>query len=66
MYTFYDFAHNDPGDYLPDTVFREATNTNGTFCQNILRDKLLFTEMLWGAFKVPEVFALLEHGKLQP
>jgi hypothetical protein len=66
MYTFYDFARNDPGDYLPDTVFREATNINGAFCQNILRDKLLFTEMLRGTFRVPEVFALLERGNLQP
>lgn len=66
MYTFYDFGRNNPKDYLPDTVFREATSINGAFCQNILKDKLLFSELLRDVFKVPEVFALLERGQLHP
>lgn len=66
MYTFYDFGHNDPKDYLPDTVFREATNINGGFCRRVLEDKLLFTRLLGNVFKVPEVFALIERGQLCP
>jgi len=66
MYTFYDFEHHDPRDYLPDTVFREATNINGKVCQNILRDKLLFSHLLGGVFRMPEVFALVDHGQFYP
>ncbi len=64
MYIFYDFEHNDPKDYLPDTVFRAATDINGPFCQNILRDKLLFSRFLSGVFRVPEVFALIDRGQV--
>lgn len=63
MYTFYDFEHNDPQDYLPDTAFRAATNINGVLCQNILKDKLLFAAMLQGTFKVPQVFGLIDRGQ---
>lgn len=64
MYTFYDFKHNNPADYLPDTLFRETTNINGSFCQRILSDKLLFGQIVGDAFRVPEVLALLERGQL--
>jgi len=66
MYTFYDFEHNDPREYLPDTVFREATNINGKFCQAILQDKLLFSKLLGGMFRTPEIFGLIERGRFQP
>lgn len=67
-YTLYDFGQNDPKDYLPDTVFREATAINGEFCRRVLEDKLLFTRFVQDFFKVsgfrvPEVFALLERGQ---
>ena len=65
-YTLYDFEQNDPKAYLPDTVFREATAINGTFCRRVLEDKLLFTQLVQGVFKVPEVFALIGHGQLCP
>lgn len=66
VYTLYDLGHHDPRDYLPDTVFREATNINGKVCQNILRDKLLFSQLLGGVFRMPEVFALVDHGQFHP
>ena len=66
-YTLYDFGKNDPRDYLPDTVFREATAINGGFCRRVLEDKLLFTQLVQDVFegpgfRVPEVFGLLERG----
>lgn len=65
-YTLYDFGQNDPRDYLPDSVSREANAVNGGFCRRVLEDKLLFTRLLQGVFKIPEVFALLERGLFQP
>lgn len=65
-YTLYDLEHHDPRDYLPDTVFREAANINGQVCQNILRDKLLFSQLLGGVFRMPEVFAFIDHGEFHP
>jgi hypothetical protein len=65
-YTLYDFGRNYPKDYLPDTVFREATAINGGFCRRVLEDKLLFTQFVRGVFRVPVVFALLERGLFQP
>ena len=67
-YTLYDFGKNDPRDYLPDTVFREATAINGDFCRRVLEDKLLFTHFMQDVklpgFRVPEVFALVGCGQL--
>ncbi len=65
-YILYDFEQNDPKAYLPDTVFREATAINGTFCRRVLEDKLLFTRFFGDIFKVPEVFALVERGRFYP
>ena len=65
--TLYDFGRNDPRDYLPDTVFHEATAINGEFCRRVLEDKLLFTHFMQDVkppgFRVPEVFALIGCGQ---
>jgi len=65
-YELYNFAENNPDDYLPDAVFQEATDINGPFCQSILNDKLLFWTVFKDRFKMPAVLALLERGQLHP
>lgn len=65
-YELYNFAENNPNDYLPDALFRRVTDINGPFCQNILNDKLLFSVMLEDYFKVPQVLGLIERGVLYP
>lgn len=63
-YELYDFANNDPTDYLPDTKFGQASRINGPFCRSILDDKLLFSAFFGAHVRVPRVLALIERGTL--
>ena len=63
-YELYDFAHNDPADYLSDTTFGQASRINGPFCRTILDDKLLFSALFGPHVRVPDVLALIEGGTL--
>lgn len=63
-YERYDFAHNDPADYLPDTKLGQASRISGPFCRSILDDKLLFSALFGAHVHVPRVLALIERGTL--
>lgn len=64
-YLVYDFDHNNPGDYLPDTVWYKTARVNGPFGR-ILKDKLLFKLALGDRVTIPDILAVVERGRFAP
>lgn len=60
-YGIYDLEQR-PESYLPDTARLETFFINGSFARDVLKDKLLFTQLVGGVLEVPEIVGLIERG----
>lgn len=53
-------------DYLPDKALMKLNDINGELSNRVLKDKLLFRFFMDRHFRIPEIPAFIEKGRLYP
>lgn len=58
----YDLDNNRPSDFVPDAKSSAMANINGPVARSVLRNKLLFENVVGSLARVPKTYVVVERG----